>query len=256
VVTLTMRRQYLCALALLTFGCGGGEVATTPTTPTTPAAPVAARLSAVSPEAMSADPGAYVAAPPVVIVTDSTGKRGVPGVQVLFTVTGGGGIVGQTIAYSDDGGFAAARSWQTGDTAITNTVVASATGLAPIVFIATARRMIARFDLLTIGNVAPPFYSPDSTRATVGGHYTLYNDSSATLTYDVVAVTPSGFTPLPNQFTLLRYLLKGQLNGVASISFYYATGSLPFAFGDCLNGFMTVNPADIDFDAERYQLAK
>jgi hypothetical protein len=264
----SLRRPFVCALAVLTFGCGGADVVTTPTSGTparTVPAPVPAQLVAVSAVTMSADPGWRVTDPPVVRVTDSTGTRPVPGVLVVFTVTAGGGAVSEDRATTDGDGLARAGSWQAGDTATTNTLVASVNGLGSVLFAATVtRRMIARFDLRMIGPVTLPYYVLDSTQAIIGGHYVLFDDGSATFGYDLAAVTPAGSTPLPGLPTPLRYLITGQLDAGASIGFYYAPGRTPlfhpfgdsFSFGQSLNGFMTVNPVDIDFDPEVYQRAK
>ncbi len=262
------RRYFVCGLAVLTFGCGGADVATTPTSATPAAAasaPVPARLVAVSAATLSADPGWQVGDPPVVRVTDSTGTRPVPGVLVVFTVTAGGGVVGEDRVTTDGDGLATVGSWQAGDTAATNTLVASANGLAPIQFTATVtRRAIARFDLRMMGPDTLPEYILNSTEAIVGGHYVLFDDGSATFAYDIATVTPVGFAPLPGLPTPLRYSLSGQLDAGASFAFYYAPGRTPsfhpfgdnFSFGQSLNGVMTVNPADIDFDPEVYQRAK
>lgn len=269
----SLRRRFVWALAVLTLGCGGADVATTPTSrtpaPGTPAptvpAPVPAHLVAVSAVTMSADPGWQVADPPVVRVTDSTGARPVPGVVVVFTVTTQGGGVGVAGVTTDSDGLASAGWWRTGDTDTTNTVVASANGLAPVLFTATVtRRMIARFDLRTIGSDTLPYYVLDSTLAIIGGHYVLFDDGSATFGHDLAGVTPGGLTPISGPPTPLRYVLHGQLDGGASIAFYYAPGTTPpfhpfgdnFSFGQSLNGLMTVSPADIDFDSEVYQRAK
>jgi hypothetical protein len=261
------------ALAVFTLACGGADVATTPASgtpaPGTPAptvpAPVPARLVAVSAVTISADPGWQVADPPVVRVMDSTGTRPVSGVRVDFTVTAGDGFVAEASVITGGDGLARTGWWQTGDTATTNTLVASANGLAPVLFTATVtRRMIARFDLRMIGPDTLPYYVLDSTLAIIGGHYVLFDDGSATFGYGEATVTPVGFTPLSGPLTPLRYLLHGQLDAGASIAFYYAPGRTPsfhpfgdnFSFGQSLNGFMTVSPADIDFDPEVYQRAK
>jgi hypothetical protein len=258
-----LRRTSAWVLMLLTLGCGG-EAVTTPGSRSTPP-PVAAQLVAVSPDTTFADhPSWQVADPPVVCVLDSTGTHAVPNVAVTFTVTAGGGVVGQSTVYTDGDGLARAGSWQIGDTTATNTVVAGAKGLAPVQFTAAARLVIARFDLLKIGTDTLPYFVLDSTEAIVGGHYVLFNNGTATFNYDLASVTPSGLTPLSGPLTALSYVQHGQLDAGASIAFLYTPASLPsfhpfgnrFTYGESLNGVMTVTPVDIDFDAEIYRRVK
>src|SRR5437667_8045497 len=77
---------------------------------------------------------------PSVIVRDQF-NNAVAGVAVTFTPAAGSGTVSPTSPVtSDSGGIAAVTSWTLGATAGTDTLRATATGLAgsPVVFLATA----------------------------------------------------------------------------------------------------------------------
>jgi hypothetical protein len=89
--------------------------------------------------------GSPVPFPPSVVVRDFTGNP-VPGVTVTFTVTAGGGGVqatsGGTVLTSaqvttDAAGVATITAWRLGTAIVTNTLVASATGLPSVTFTAT-----------------------------------------------------------------------------------------------------------------------
>jgi hypothetical protein len=103
-------------------------------------AATATTIAANSPTTQSATAGTAVTDPPSVLVT-GTGGVPVPGVEVTFTVSGGGSIVpaAPAVVLSGSNGVAALTSWTLGTVAGTNTVTATATGLAgsPITFTAT-----------------------------------------------------------------------------------------------------------------------
>ncbi len=83
--------------------------------------------------------GSAVATAPAVKVTDLGGNP-VSNVPVTFAVTGGGGSVQPVSSVlTDGGGIAAASSWTLGTTAGSNTLTATASGLAgsPVAFTAT-----------------------------------------------------------------------------------------------------------------------
>ncbi len=77
-----------------------------------------------------------VAAPPAVLVRDA-GNNPVPGVSVTFTVTTGGGSITGGTATTNALGIATVGSWTLGNTAGSNTLTASSTGLPSAVFTAT-----------------------------------------------------------------------------------------------------------------------
>ena len=73
--------------------------------------------------------GTVVAVPPAVKVTDLTGTP-VAGVPVAFTVTGGGGSITVPSAITDLQGIASVGSWRLGAIKGTNTLTATAAGVA------------------------------------------------------------------------------------------------------------------------------
>lgn len=90
-------------------------------------------------EDQKASPGSPVAAPPSVIATDSYGNP-VAGVTVTFAVTSGGGSVMGAVQTTAENGAAFLEAWILGPSVGTNTLTATADGLAgsPITFTATA----------------------------------------------------------------------------------------------------------------------
>jgi YVTN family beta-propeller protein len=73
---------------------------------------------------------------PAVKLVDANGA-GVTGVNVIFSVTAGGGTLEGGTAKSDVNGVAAVTKWTLGTTAGVNTVTAQSGSLAPVVFTAT-----------------------------------------------------------------------------------------------------------------------
>ena len=96
-----------------------------------------AAMVAVAPLAQGGTAGAAVAAAPAVRVTDAEG-RPVAGVEVTFTVTAGSGLMGSGSRTTDPGGIATAGSWTLGPRVGPNEVTATAPGLTPVVFSASA----------------------------------------------------------------------------------------------------------------------
>lgn len=96
----------------------------------------AASIAKQAGDGQTAPAGAAVPIPPRVQVNDALGNP-VPGVTVTFAVISGGGSVTGAIATTGADGRAAAGSWTLG-TLGTNTLGASASGLPPAVFTATA----------------------------------------------------------------------------------------------------------------------
>ena len=108
----------------MTFSATGG-----------PGAP--ATLTAASAATQSAFVGAAVDDPPRVLVRDGHGLP-VPGVEVTFEVTSGGGGVSGSPARTDGDGFASAAAWRLGLTPGDNTLTADVGALPAVVFRATA----------------------------------------------------------------------------------------------------------------------
>ncbi|HWA14949.1 MAG TPA: leishmanolysin-related zinc metalloendopeptidase, partial [Gemmatimonadales bacterium] len=105
-------------------------------------------LVANSVTTQNATVGAAVAVRPAVKVTDADGI-GVPGVQVVFQVTGGGGaLTGGTIV-TNATGVATVGSWTMGPSAGANTLTATATGLngSPVTFTANASVSASNFNI-------------------------------------------------------------------------------------------------------------
>ena len=87
--------------------------------------------------------GTAVPVPPAVVVTDSTGHP-VAGIPVVFTVTGGGGSVTDSVRATDGSGIAMAGSWIVGPAPGPNTLAARAPfSGGQVTFRATAVNTIA-----------------------------------------------------------------------------------------------------------------
>lgn len=102
----------------------------------TATAGTAATLVAVSPTSQSAGAGTLVASPPSVRVNDANGNP-VAGVSVNFVVTAGVGTLTGSTQTSNAQGIATVGSWQLGAAIGTNSVSATAAGVAPVSFTAT-----------------------------------------------------------------------------------------------------------------------
>jgi adhesin/invasin len=93
-------------------------------------------MVAVSQTTQTAQAGTTVSDPPSVVVRDAQGIP-VPGVEVTFSVTDGGGTVVGSPDTTNDNGIATVTSWTLGATVGANTVTATATGLPSVTFEAT-----------------------------------------------------------------------------------------------------------------------
>jgi adhesin/invasin len=113
----------------------------------------AAALVLVSGSGQSATAGTPVGVAPTVRVADQFGN-GVPGVQVTFTVTGGGGAITDSVQTSDGQGLATLGGWTLGGSVGSNTVEARSSGLggSPQVFTATGISGAARNLVSVSGN--------------------------------------------------------------------------------------------------------
>ncbi len=116
----------LVGLAFLQTSCGDssgpGTVATT--------------IVANSSTTLTAAPGAPVAVPPSVIVTDQNNKP-MAGVHVIFAVTSGGGSITGGNVTTDVNGVATVGSWTLGASEGSNTLTATAGNLPPVTFTAS-----------------------------------------------------------------------------------------------------------------------
>lgn len=118
-------RHLLLLAALALPACDAGD-------PLRPAA-----FEPLSPEAQSATVGSPVPVPPGVRVVTSDG-RAVPGVEVVFTVAGGGGTVAGAQVVSDASGAARVTSWTLGTQAGPNTLTVSSPKLRNVAATLTA----------------------------------------------------------------------------------------------------------------------
>lgn len=128
-----MRRSRIsitsCALvaSFLLAACKDGEQA----------APVPGSLTATVAATQTGTVGAAVAVPPAVLVKDTKGNI-MANVPVTFSVTAGGGTVTGATATTGVDGVARVGSWTLGTASGANTLSATVSGVAPVVFTATA----------------------------------------------------------------------------------------------------------------------
>ncbi|MHB0963260.1 MAG: IPT/TIG domain-containing protein, partial [Gemmatimonadaceae bacterium] len=118
------------------FAVAAGVKDTVYFTATATAGPAAALVASVG-NNQTAGAGTAVVIAPAVRVNDALGNP-VAGVVVTFTVSSGGGTASGTTATSNAAGIAAVGSWVMGSLTGTNTLTASAPGLASVVFSATS----------------------------------------------------------------------------------------------------------------------
>ncbi|MEJ2237671.1 MAG: hypothetical protein P8X82_05195, partial [Gemmatimonadales bacterium] len=95
-----------------------------------------ASISVNAGDGQSAIVGTTLTTAPSVIVEDLSGAP-VPGAEVTFAVTSGGGTASGTVDTTDTGGIAMVGSWTLGQTAGANTLTATTAGLQPLTFTAT-----------------------------------------------------------------------------------------------------------------------
>lgn len=130
---------------------GGGLVAacsssTKPDDSVDPGPPV--NIQSTSVTSQSAAVGGNVGARPTVRVTDADGIS-VPGVEVIFAVTAGGGSLTSAVRTTDAQGLAQVGSWTLGPAEGANTVTATSTGLtgSPVTFNATGTAVVSNFNI-------------------------------------------------------------------------------------------------------------
>jgi hypothetical protein len=97
----------------------------------------AASLTKVAGDNQTAAAATAVSVAPAVAVKDANGNLK-SGTTVTFVVASGGGSITGGTTTSNDSGIATVGSWMLGSTAGTNTITASATGVSPVTFTATA----------------------------------------------------------------------------------------------------------------------
>ncbi len=97
--------------------------------------------------------GQQLPAPPAVLVKDSF-ENPVPGAEVTFTVTSGGGSVTGTPAISDDTGLSKLGTWTLGPAEGQNTLTAQVSGAASVVFTATGLGSVFDIEIVRLGDTA------------------------------------------------------------------------------------------------------
>ncbi len=113
-------------------------------------------------DVQSAAAGSGVAVDPAVVILDADG-RGVPGIQVTFSISGGGGSLENPSVMTDKTGTATLGGWTLGTALGSNMLVATASGVpgSPVTFSALA----------TAGPIATlTKLGPDPTSAPAGGN--------------------------------------------------------------------------------------
>ncbi len=120
-------RSLTLLAGMLTFaGCSGGE---DPQVPSGAAAAVSTQITALVASTVSTEPA--------IVVTDANG-RGVRNVMVRWTVAAGGGRVLNDSVRTNNTGRAASGGWTLGTASGTQSLRATADGLPPVIFTATA----------------------------------------------------------------------------------------------------------------------
>lgn len=172
----------------------------------------ATQVSASAGDGQSATVSTAVTTPPAVLVRDQFNNP-VAGVAVTFAVASGGGSLTGGNLTSNASGIATVGSWTLGTTAGTNTLAATATGLAgsPVTFTATGTPDVA-VSLSRVGGDA----QTDTVGATLVIPYTVkasdqYGNgvSGVTVTWAVTgggSITPSSITSASGIATATRVL--------------------------------------------------
>ncbi len=106
-------------------------------------------VAAASATSQTGGAGQPVGSRPSVLVTDADGIS-VPGVQVVFNLTAGGGSFAGGTQTTNGSGIAIVGSWTLGAVAGSNTMTATVSGLAgsPVTFNATGGAVSSNFDIL------------------------------------------------------------------------------------------------------------
>jgi hypothetical protein len=242
-----LRRWRNCSLIFVAaFGLYAGCRDIAPTPPPFQPLPVPGRLLSWTPLSNVADPGAFLSQAPTVLVADSTGLIPVAGVVVRFRITAGGGAIVSDSAISDRQGLASVGGWQLGSAPGPDTLVASVTGLPPVMFTARFRVAVAIYDLQTIAGQQVPVTFPWGWIIS-GGHYVIFDDGSCTWGYEGSnAASPTRMSyQRPDSATIQFYVLPGTYSNSA----FYAERNGLFSTGTLNGTTMTVRYEDfLDFD--------
>lgn len=126
---LDVRNALLVAAAAVLVACPGRSPG--------PKAAGVGSIAKVQGDGQTAVPGAAIPISPRVVVQDSLGQR-MPGVNVQFAVTAGGGTIQSSTVATDSDGQASCGAWTLGPAPGRNTIAASVDGLEAVMFVATA----------------------------------------------------------------------------------------------------------------------
>jgi plastocyanin len=214
-----MRIMSVGAVAILAatlVGCGGTAVQ---------GPPAATRITAISGDGQTAVVGTSVPTQPSVIVTDANGI-GVAGVSVAFAVSTGGGTISPTSPVTTDaGGIAGVSKWALGPTPGSNSLTATAPGLAgsPVTFNATAQPLSANVTI-NVGNGAQLVFVPSQVTIPVGGTVTWQWDSGG-ISHNVstssgsptIPGTPTATAGTPNTFGPVTFATAGTYHFYCSV---------------------------------------
>ena len=180
--------------------------------------PVPSALASVSGTGQSGiigKPTATTLAQPLVVRVTATDGLPVAGVAVSFGVTGGGGSVNPAGATTDASGLAQAI-WTLGQTAGTQTVTASSSGLSgsPATFTATGQASVATKLVMTSSPAAAANIAAGSTMTFVVGARDVDGDPVASYTGNVTL----SFVTSPSIATLGGTTTVAAVGGVATFS--------------------------------------
>ena len=180
--------------------------------------PVPSALASVSGTGQSGiigKPTATTLAQPLVVRVTATDGLPVAGVAVSFGVTGGGGSVNPGVATTDASGLAQA-SWTLGQTAGTQTVTASSSGLtgSPVTFTATGQASVATKLIMTSSPAAAANIAAGSTMTFVVAARDVDGDPVASFTGNVTL----SFVTSPSLATLGGTTTVAAVGGVATFS--------------------------------------
>lgn len=154
----------------------------------------------------SAAPGTSVAVPPAVRVADEFDNP-VSGVEVTFSADAGGSVEPGTVASGDDG-VAAVRSWTLGE-AGENSLTATAAGLDPAVFTATAGSGCELVPAISLGETVEGELAETDCQLESGRLTDKYGFSIAGQTAFSATLSAEGYSPV-----LFTFLASGpQVHG-------------------------------------------
>ncbi len=240
---------------------------------TTPGRTPAGVAAATTPPA-TVTAGVPVSPGPSVVVTDGSGAP-VPGVEVLFGVTAGGGSVQYPFVITDANGVASAGVWQIGSPGA-NTVTASVEGLTPVTFNTTAQvgtgsGILKRAGDNQIGQLSSPLPTPLTVQVVNAGGIGVPGQSvtftvtsgggsiagSPTVTDANGFATSGTWTLGPNFGNHTVLAESGSLQTTFTAVVDPCEDRTPLAVGGTANGTLAFDPARCEIDGaatDRYSV--